>query len=194
MAGRAEREEPVGLSPYERAACGVEKDHNSICTFRRTNGALLEIDFGQVLAMAAQMRVLKVAQVTLAIDGAKILANAGKHSAVSHGHASEQIKRLEKRVAELLAKAEAADSAPLEDGLALPEEIARRQERLEQLRAANKVIRARAKERYERERAEFQPKKQERAERAERAEQTGKKPRKRAPKPPRGRPPGQGSV
>jgi len=156
-------------------------DHDSICTFRRTNGALLQSGFEQVLAMAAQMQVLKVGQVTLAIDGTKILANASKHSAVSHGHATEQIERLEKQVAELLAKAEAADSAPLEDGLTLPGEIARRQERLEQLRAANEVIRARAKERYERELAEFQAKQQERA---KRAEQTGKKPRGRAPKPP----------
>ena len=43
---------------------------------------------------------------------------------------------------------EAADSVPLEDGLSLPEEIARRQDRLEQLRAASKVIKARAKERH----------------------------------------------
>ena len=46
------------------------------------------------------------------------------------------------------------------------------------MRAANEVIRARAKERYERELAEFQAKEE------ERAEQTGKKPRGRAPKPP----------
>ena len=156
-------------------------DHDSICTFRRTNGALLQSSFEQVLAMAAQMRLLKVGQVTLAIDGTKILANASKHSAVSHGHATEQIERLEKQVAELLAKAESADSAPLEDGLTLPDEIARRQDRLEQLRAAKEVIRARAKERYERGLAEFQAKEEERA---KRAEQTGKKPRGRAPKPP----------
>ncbi len=89
--------------------------------------------------------------------------------------------KIEKQVAKLLAKAEAGDSAPLEDGLTLPEEIARRQDRPEQLRAANEVIRARAKERYERGLAEFQAQEEERAERAER---TGKKPRGRAPKPP----------
>jgi transposase len=50
-------------------------EHDSICTFRRNNGALLQSGFEQVLAMAAQMRVLKVGQVTLAIDGTKILAN-----------------------------------------------------------------------------------------------------------------------
>lgn len=82
----------------------LHPDHDSICTFRRNNGALLQSGFEQVLAMAAQMRVLKVGQVTLAIDGTKILANASKHSAVSHGHATAQIELLEKQVAQLLAR------------------------------------------------------------------------------------------
>ena len=125
-------------------ATGSQRTRSLSDFLRRTNGALLQSGFEQGLAMAAQMRVLKVGQVTLAIDGAKILANASNHSAVSHGHATEQIERLEKQVAELLAKAEAPDSAPLEDGLTLPEEIARRQERLEQLRAANEVACRRA--------------------------------------------------
>ena len=159
----------------------LHPDHDSICTFRRANGALLKSSFEQVLAMAAQMRVLKVGQVTLAVDGTKILANASKHSAVSHGRALAQIELLEKQVAELLSKAEAADSTPLEDGLTLPEEIARRQDRLEQLRAASEVIKVRAKERYEEELAQFRAKEQERI---ERVRKTGKKPGGRLPQPP----------
>lgn len=81
------------------------------------------------------------------MDGIKILSNASKHSAVNHGHAREQFELQEKQVAELLAKAEAADGTPPEDGLNLSEEIADRQKRLEQWRAANEVMRARAKER-----------------------------------------------
>jgi hypothetical protein len=144
----------------------LHPDHDSICTFRRANHALLKSSFEQVLAMAVQMRVLKVGQVTLAVDGTKILANASKHSAVSHGRALAQIELLEKQVAELLSKAEAADSVPLEDGLTLPEEIARRQDRLQQLRTASEVIKARAKERYQQELSQFQAKEQERVERA----------------------------
>jgi hypothetical protein len=97
----------------------LHPDHDSICTFRRANHALLKSSFEQVLAMAVQMRVLKVGHVSLAVDGTKILANASKHSAVSHGRALAQIELLEKQVAELLSTAEAADSAPLEDGLTL---------------------------------------------------------------------------
>jgi len=77
-----------------------------------------------------------VGDVTLALDGTKILANASKHRAVSHGHATAQMLLLEDQIAQLLPKADAADSTPLDDGLSVPAEVARRQDRLEKLRAA----------------------------------------------------------
>ena len=156
-------------------------DHDSICTFRRENRALLESSFHQVLEVAARLRVLRVGEVTLAVDGTKILANASKHSAVSHGHAQRQMVLLEEQIAELLAKADAADSAPLEDGLTVPGEIARRQDRIAKLRAASAVIAARAQERQQEEVAAFEAKQRAREE----AQQTtGRKPRGRRPKPP----------
>jgi transposase len=156
-------------------------DHDSLCTFRRENRALLESSFHQVLEVAARLRVLRVGEVTLAVDGTKILANASKHSAVSHGHAQRQMVLLEEQIAELLAKADAADSAPLEDGLTVPGEIARRRDRIEKLRAATAVIAARAKARQREELATFEA--QQRV-REERQKGTGQKPRGRAPKPP----------
>jgi len=157
-------------------------DHDSICSFRRENRALLESSFHQVLEVAARLRVLRVGEVTLAVDGTKILANASKHSAVSHGHATKQRALLEEPIGELLAKADAADSTPLEDGLTVPGEIARRRERLEKLREATAVIEARARERHREELAAFQAKQ---CEREERQKATGKKPGGRAPQPPR---------
>jgi transposase len=156
-------------------------DHDSICTFRRENRVLLESSFHQVLECAARVRMLRVAEVTLALDGTKILASASKHSAVSHGHALKQMVLLEEQIAELLAKADAADSTPLEDGLTVPGEIARRRDRIEKLREATAVIEARAKERHREELAAFEAK---RREREERQKATGKKPRGREPKPP----------
>ena len=157
-------------------------DHDSICSFRRENDALLKSSFHQVLECAARVRVLRVGEVTLALDGTKILACASKHSAVSHGHALRQMVLLEEQIAELLAKADAADSTPLEDGLTVPEEIARRRDRIEKLREATAVIEARAKERRREELAAFEAK---RCEREERQKATGKKPRGRDPQPPR---------
>ena len=156
-------------------------DHDSICTFRTGNRALLESSFHQVLEVAARVRVLRVGDVTLALDGTKILASASKHSAVSHGHACKQMVLLEEQIAELLAKADAADSAPLEDGLSVPEEIARRRDRIGKLREATAVIEARAKERHREELAAFQARQRERE---EKQNATGKPPRGREPKPP----------
>ncbi len=67
-------------------------DHDSICTFRRENRALLESSFEQVLEVAARVRA-----VTLALDGTRILASASRHSAVSHGHALKQMVLLEEQ-------------------------------------------------------------------------------------------------
>ena len=55
-------------------------DHDTLCTFRRKNGPLLQHAFAQVLELAARCGVLKVGGITVAIDGTKILANASKHS------------------------------------------------------------------------------------------------------------------
>jgi hypothetical protein len=45
---------------------------------------------------------------------------------VIHEHAGKTIQRLDLEVKDLLAKAEQADSTPLEDGLAIPQEVQRR--------------------------------------------------------------------
>lgn len=155
-------------------------DHDSICTFRRENGELLASSFHQVLEAAARMQVLRVGDVTLAIDGTKILAHASKHSAVSHGHAVGQMQLLEEQITQLLQKAEEADSTPLEDGLSVPQEVARRQERLAKLREATGQIQARAKERQREELAAFAEKQKQRAAQKE----AGQKPKGRDPKPP----------
>jgi hypothetical protein len=88
---------------------------------------------------------------------------------------------LEEQIAELLAKADAADSAPLEDGLTVPGEIARRRDRIGKLREATAVIEARARERHREEFAAFQARQRERE---ERPKATGRKPRGPEPKPP----------
>ena len=58
-----------------------------------------------------------------------MLANASKHAAVSYERAGKTIQQLELEVKQLLAKAEQTDSQPLEEGLTIPQEVQRRQER-----------------------------------------------------------------
>jgi hypothetical protein len=63
---------------------------------------------------------------------------------------------LQAEVAELMAKAEAADAADIPDGMSIPDELARREERLRKIAEARTNIEARAKERHAREMAEYE--------------------------------------
>jgi hypothetical protein len=156
-------------------------DHDSICKFRRENKDLLSHAFHQILELAARARVLQVGDITVSIDGTKILANASKHSAVSCGHAVQQMQLAEEQIAQLLQKAEDADSTPLQDGLTIPGEIQRREDRIAKLREATQVMETRAKERLIEEQAAYQEKL---AARQAKEQSTGKKPRGKAPQPP----------
>ncbi len=156
-------------------------DHDSICKFRRENKDLLSHAFHQVLELAARARILQVGDITVAIDGTKILANASKHSAVSHGHAVEQMKLAGEQIDQLLQKAEDADSTPLQDGLTIPDEIKRREDRIARLREATQTMAARAAERLIEEQAAYQEKL---AARQAKQQNTGKKPKGKPPEPP----------
>jgi len=100
---------------------------------------------------------------------------------LSHEHACKIEAQLKAEVAELLARAEAADRTDIPDGISIPEELARREERLAKLAAARAKIEARAKERFAREMAEHEAKL---AARAAKTAATGKKPGGRQPQPP----------
>jgi hypothetical protein len=104
-------------------------DHDTICTFRRENPALLTARFVQVLQLAQQLKILPVGPITVAVGGTKVLANVSKQSAVSYERAGQVMAQTETEVKPLVAKAVPADRAPLQDRLSLPAEIARRQER-----------------------------------------------------------------
>ena len=133
-------------------------DHDTLCTFRRENQALLSESFVKVLQLAQELKLLKVGQLTVSVDGTKVLANASKHSAVSYERAGKPIEQLELEVQQLLAKAEQADATPLQEGLTIPEEITRRQERKAALAQARAQIEARAAARYATELAEHEQK------------------------------------
>ena len=160
-------------------AANDHPDHDTIANFRRRFLKEIEALFVQVLLLAREMGLLKMG--TVALDGTKIHANASRHSALSYEHAGKLEAQLKAEVGELLAKAEAADKADVPDGMSIPEELARREKRLETLAAARATIEARAKERFEKEQAEHQAKL---AAREAKAEATGKKPGGKPPQPP----------
>jgi transposase len=160
-------------------AANDHPDHDTIATFRRRFLKEIEGLFVQVLLLAREMGMLKMG--TVALDGTKVHANASKHSALSWDHTGKIEMQLKAEVVELLAKAEAADEADVADGLSIPEELGRREERLQKLALARAKIEARARERFEREQAEHQAKL---VEREAREKATGRKPGGKPPQPP----------
>jgi transposase len=154
-------------------------DHDTIATFRRRFLGEIEGLFVRVLVLAREMGLLKLG--TVALDGTKIHANASRHSALSYEHAGKIEAQLKAEVAELMARAEAADQSDGPDGMSIPDELARREDRLAKLAEARAKIEARARERFEREAAEHRAKL---AAREAKAAATGKKPGGRPPAPP----------
>jgi transposase len=164
---------------FRYIAANEQPDHDSLCTFRKRFLKEIEALFVQVLRIARQMKLLKLG--TIALDGTKIHANASRHSALSYGHAQKIEAQLEAEVKQMLARAEAADQQPLPEGLSIPEELKRREDRLSAIRQAKAQIEARAAERAAQEKADFDAKMKAREDTAAR---TGKKPGGKPPKPP----------
>jgi transposase len=164
---------------FRYLAVNSHPDHDTIASFRKRFLKELTGLFVQILLVARQMGVLKLGNVSL--DGSKVKAHASKHKALSYEHACKLEAQLKNEVAELLQKAEAADRADLPDGLNIPEELQRREHRLEAIRKAKAEIERRAAERHAREQAAYREKM---AERARKEQETGKKPAGKQPQPP----------
>ena len=165
--------------PFRFIAGGLHPDHDTIAHFRKTFLAEIKGLFVQVLLVAREMGELSLGNISL--DGSKIHADASKSQAVSHKRLLELEAQLGREVDELLARGEQADQNPLPTGLDIATEVALRRERLANLAQAKAVLEARAEERYQAEKAEYEAKLRERE---EKAQQTGRKPRGRAPVPP----------
>ena len=166
---------------FRYVAANTHPDHATLASFRiRFRDEFSEL-FVQILEMAKEMKLLKLG--TVCLDGTKIHANASRHSALSHGHIEKQEGLLQAEVQELLVLAEQTDQTDIPNGTNLPEELKRREDRLRVMAEAKAKIEERAKERYAREKAEYDAKL---AARGARENETGKKPRGRSPQAPNG--------
>jgi hypothetical protein len=77
---------------------------------------------------AHEMGLLKMGKISL--DGTKIKANASKHHALSWDYACKLELQLQTEVNELIRLAEQADTEEIPDGMDIPQELRRRQDRL----------------------------------------------------------------
>jgi Transposase DDE domain len=160
-------------------AANRHPDHDTIATFRRTNFAAVAESFLQVLLLAKELKLLKLGVVS--VDGSKFDANASKHRAVTYQRAGELVDQLRLEIAELLARAEAADGSGEEACQALPKAIARREALRAQLDAARRRLEAQAQAREKAERADDEAKVAARAQREGRAKGKHPKPPQATP-------------
>ena len=116
---------------FRFVAANQHPDHDTIAAFRRRFLEEIKALFVEVLHLAREMGVLKLG--TIALDGTKIHANASRHSALSYEYAGKIEAQLQAEVAALMAKAEAADQADVPDGMSIPDELARREQRLAEI-------------------------------------------------------------
>lgn len=167
---------------FRFVAANTHPDHDTLAIFRRRFIKEVETLFVQVLVLAREMKLLKLGHI--ALDGTKIDANASKHKALSWAHANKIEAQLRQEVQTLLTLAEDSDSQAVPDGMDVPAEIARRQDRLSAIAQAKLKIEQRAAERHQLEQQEYEAKSANRQ--AQRDE--GKKPRGPEPKPPQAGP------
>ena len=165
--------------PFRFIAGGLHPDHDTIANFRKTFLPEIKGLFAQVLLVAQESGALSLGSISL--DGTKIHADASKSHAVSHKRLLELESRLLKEVEELFQLAEQSDQDELPEDLSIADEIAFREQRLASLGQAKAVLEARARERYELERAEYEAKVREQE---RKAQEKGRKPRGRPPEPP----------
>ena len=121
--------------------------HRTVCEFRRRHLADFKRLFVEVVRLAGAMGLARIG--TLSIDGTKVRANASKRKAMSYGRMVEEEKRLEAEIKALVGRAGAVDEE--EDarygvdvrGDEMPEELKRREDRLEAIRQAKARLEAR---------------------------------------------------
>lgn len=168
---------------FRYVAANAHPDHDTIASFRKRFLQALSGLFVEILSVAQQMGLLQLG--TVSLDGTKVHANASKHSALSWEYAGKIEAQLKAEVEQLLRLAEDADAAAIPDGMSVPDELQRREERLAAIAQAKAAIEARAAERYAREQAAYDEKM---AARKAKEKNEGRKPRGKPPTAPQAGP------
>ena len=130
---------------------GELPDFRTLSDFRKRHLPAMRRLFLDVLRLCREAGLVKLGH--LSLDGSKYQANASKHKAMSYSRIREVEPALDAEVRGLLERAEAIDREEDEEhgsgkrGDELPEELRRREARLEKIRAAKERLEERAKAR-----------------------------------------------
>ena len=131
---------------FRMLAAGNFPQHRTICEFRRRHLEGFRRLFVEVVRVAREMGLARFGK--LSIDGTKVRANASKRKAMSDERMLKEEVRLKGEIAALVAKAGAVDAEEDERygedvrGDELPEELQRREKRLQAIREARERLEA----------------------------------------------------
>lgn len=140
------------LIPVIYITGGTHPDHDSINKFRKRFLSQMTSIFVNILEYARGLGIFKLGDIS--IDGTKINANASKHKAMSWDYAVKLEEKLKGEIEELMSKAERESGQSSRD-IDIPEELQRREERLEKIEEIKAEIEKRAQIRYDQEKAEY---------------------------------------
>ncbi|MBK3519994.1 transposase [Carboxylicivirga marina] len=154
-------------------------DHDTISSFRKRFLPEIKGWFKEILLIGKEIKLVRMGNIY--IDGTKVQANASKHKAMSYDYMKRLEKQLETEIEQLLNLAAAKDEQERELDLDIPKEIERRKDRLNKIQKAKEIVEARAQQRYEKEKKEYDSKVEKRK---QQEETTGKKAKGRKPKAP----------
>ncbi len=121
--------------------------HRTICEFRQRHLQEFRELFVELVRIAREAGMIRLG--TVAVDGAKVKANASKRKAMSYKRMKEEDERLRREIEQLTQEASRVDAE--EDriygedrrGDELPEELRRREDRLAKIEAAMKRLKER---------------------------------------------------
>ncbi len=122
---------------YIYLAGGQRPDYRSLARFRRRNAPEIEKLFKQTVILCVRLGMVNLGHI--ALDGTKLKANTSKHKAMSYGRMKQEEARLKKEIEDLMRQAEAVDKEEDQvfgeenNGYNLPEELQRREQRLEKI-------------------------------------------------------------
>jgi len=128
-------------------AAGNFPAHRTICEFRQGHLQEFQELFVELVRIAREAGMIRLG--TVAVDGAKVKANASKRKAMSYKRMKEEEERLRREIEQRIEEASRVDAE--EDriygedqrGDELPEELRRREDRLAKIEAAMKRLKAR---------------------------------------------------
>jgi transposase len=124
-------------------------DFRRIAEFRKRHLKHMQPLFLEVLVLCREAGLLDVGR--LSLDGTKVKANASRHKAMSYDRMTTEVARLQKEIDQLLAQAEEADDEDDQQfgdrrGDELPDELARRKDRLKKIQEAKAALEKQARE------------------------------------------------